>query len=76
MSNTPNENERVRVQLDLSPEVVRALDDMKSASGCATHAEVLRKAISVLAVLVEDVKAGARIEVVERGGGRKQLVII
>jgi hypothetical protein len=67
--------EKTRVQIDLAPIVVEKLDQLVDDTGSATRAEVLRKAISIFAFLVEEAKSGSKTEVLTKQGERKTLVL-
>lgn len=66
--------EKVRIQLELTPAMSAKLEQLVERTGISTRAEVLRRAISIFALLLDEEKAGNRIELVE-GDSRKRLII-
>jgi hypothetical protein len=58
---------RERIQLDLSPEAVEALDELKEKSHAATRAETIRNALLFYSWLINDVQPESVIQVVEDG---------
>ena len=75
MEENEKQNERVRIQLELSPAMAAKLQDLVELAGLGTRADVLRRAISVFAVLLEEEKAGNRVELVGPGTERKRLLV-
>ncbi len=71
--NSPRPKTR-RVQLDLSPLMDAELSRLVTASGLATRAEVLRRAIRIYGALVDEAKSGNHIEIRGRGSRRWKLV--
>lgn len=56
---------KVRVQLDLHPEMMVLIDRLVEQTCSASRAEVLRRAISLYAILLDEKQAGKRIEVID-----------
>lgn len=69
------QDKRARLQLELPDSIQDALDRIGQNLGVATRAEIIRRAISYLDVLVTESKAGSRIEIVDSRGERRQLVV-
>ena len=65
-----------RIQFILSPAMHRKLEELIEQTGLSTRAEVLRRAISIYAVLVEEEKAGAKVELVGPDSIRKRLIVM
>ena len=66
---------KTRIQLDLSDPMVELLDGLVRDTEAATRAEVLRRAVSVFALLISEKKAGRSLEIVGKNGKRRQIVL-
>ena len=64
------------MQFVLSPAMHEKLEQLVATTGLATRAEVLRRAISIYAVLLDEEKAGAKVELVGPDSVRKRLILI
>ncbi len=60
-----NEKEKVRLSLDISPELNKLLEQLADWTG-ATKSEVLRKAIALMEVAVEAKRQGKKFGIAER----------
>jgi hypothetical protein len=66
---------KLRVQLDLHPDMVTLLDSAAVAIGGSTRAEVVRRAISLYAILIKRVKEGCEIHVIHPGSTDRERVL-
>ena len=66
--------EKVRIQLDFSPNAVKELDEMKDLMGVSSRAEVVRQALHWMRWTVLNVSKGGRL-LVEKEGERQQIVL-
>ena len=57
---------KVRVQLDLSPAEVRALDELREGCGLRSRADAVRTALSVIEWIQQEVRGGRNIHAVGR----------
>lgn len=65
-----------RVQFEFTEESLAKLDELVEDSGCATRAELLRRALSVYAELSVVSERGAEIFYSEDGGKNKTRLVI
>lgn len=66
-----------RIQLDLTDAMRDLLDRLVEETGAASRAEVLRRAVSVYALFIDEKKAGCRLELVAtKGKGRREVVLM
>jgi hypothetical protein len=70
------QSDRKRVQLDLSQKVFDLINDLADRMGAASRAEVVRRALSVYAVLLDEHEAGKRVEVHDPETGQKERLIL
>jgi hypothetical protein len=63
--------DKIRLQFDFRPSVVKELDDLKDRLGCSTRGEVLRQALSHFRFLCDEVSRGG-VLFVERQGERSR----
>lgn len=74
---TSNPTDRPRgVQIELGPEMTELVDRMKSQTLASTRAEVIRRAVSIYNLLLEEQAKDTRIELVDKDGERSRLRII
>lgn len=74
-NSTPNDRPR-GVQIELGPEMTELVDRMKSQTLASTRAEVIRRAVSIYNLLLEEERKDTRIELVDKNGERSRLRII
>lgn len=67
---------RGRIQFELSSDAIDDLDRLVSRSGAATRAEVLRRALSLLATCTEAAERGAELLLKEQDGSRARVLLI
>jgi predicted transcriptional regulator len=60
-----NRKEKVRLSLDISPEVNQLLEDLADATG-GTKSDVLRKAIALMNVAVDAKQRGLKLGLAEK----------
>lgn len=61
--------DKVRIQFDVAPETLRAIDRLRETAGLATRAELFRRAIALYKVATEADKV-----LVERNGKRERVI--
>jgi len=71
-----NRSSRSRLQFDFSPEACERLDELVNVLDASSRAEVVRRALRLLAVAVEAERAGARVSVESPDGDVQRLVIV
>ncbi len=65
-----------RIQLDMTEKMRDLLDALVGESQAATRAEVIRRAISIYALLIREKKAGNRLELVsKKSRTRRELLL-
>jgi len=69
-------SDRKRVQLDMSPKMFDLINELMERMGAASRAEVVRRAVSVYAVLLDAHEAGKRVEVHDPENGQKERLIL
>ena len=67
--------ERVRLQLELAPNVVERIKELQSEAGSGSMTEVIRRALGLYSLLMREAKAGNRVEIVGPGSDRRQLMV-
>ena len=68
--------EKYRIQLDLSENMRDVVDNIANQIGATTKAEVFRRALSILALLIDRVNEGDQVEVVNKDGTKRSLLIV
>ena len=68
---------KTRVQFDFSPSMVELLDRLVQETEAATRAELVRRALSVYAILWDESKRGKDVVLFDKkGGGKERLIIV
>ena len=65
-----------RIQIDLNTEMRDLLDSLVADTGYGTRTAVLRRALNVYRVLVDEVKSGKRVEVIGRKRSDRQRLLV
>jgi len=69
-------SDRKRVHLDLSQKMFDLINELAGRMGAASRAEVVRRAVSVYAVLLDEHEAGKRVEVHDPSTGQRERLIL
>lgn len=72
----PQGQQKRRVQLDLSPKMCELIDRLAERMDASSRAEVVRRAVSVFAILLEEHDRGQRVEVIDPKTGERQRVML
>ncbi len=67
--------ERTRIQLDLTDTMRDLIDELVEETGAATRAEILRRAVSIYAMLLEETKGGRRLQIVGKKGPPERVLL-
>jgi metal-responsive CopG/Arc/MetJ family transcriptional regulator len=68
--------DRIRIQLDLTPAMRDEVDQLANATGAATRAEVVRRAVSVYAALLAELNGGRQVETVGKNGRDRRRLLM
>jgi metal-responsive CopG/Arc/MetJ family transcriptional regulator len=68
--------EKMRIQFDLTPTMAELLDRLVEETGAATRAAVMRRAISIFALLWDENREGKRIELVQPKSNVRERVLL
>jgi Arc/MetJ-type ribon-helix-helix transcriptional regulator len=66
-------NDKMRVQLDFTPDALSQLDQLRDESQVSSRADVVRYALRVLQWVLSELRNGSKI-LVERNGQTQQIV--
>jgi len=69
-------SQKRRVQLDLSAKMCSLIDRLVERMDASSRAEVVRRAVSVYAVLLDEHDDGKRVEVNDTKTGERQRVVL
>lgn len=73
---TVAKNERVRIQFDLTPAMRELLDKLVDESGASTRAEVMRRALSIYSILIDETSSGKRVVLVADDGKSEEIRLV
>jgi len=71
-----SDSSKKRVQLDFSPRMFDTLNELTSRIDAASRAELIRRAISIYSVLLDESDAGNRVEIVNPKTGEKNRLVL
>jgi metal-responsive CopG/Arc/MetJ family transcriptional regulator len=63
-----------RLQFDFTDEALEQLDELKSATGAANRAEVIRRALQMLQWTIEQVRDEHGTVIVEKNGRQREVI--
>jgi hypothetical protein len=63
-----------RLQFDFTDEALQELDELKSATGAASRAEVIRRALQMLQWTIEQVRDEHGTVIVEKNGRQREVI--
>ncbi len=66
---------KTRIQLDVSEKMLDLIDDLVEDTGAATRAELIRRSLSIYALLLKETKASGRVEI-SKGNRRVRLLLV
>lgn len=72
---SPTPAPRHRVQLDMSDEATRRLDELVQRLGASSRAEAIRRALVLLDVVVTQSEKGAKVVLIDRDTQRELIVL-
>lgn len=59
------------IQIELGPDMTKVVDAIKAEKSSSTRAEVIRRAISIYKVLLDEERQGREIEIVDEKTGKR-----
>jgi hypothetical protein len=68
-------NEKIRLNLDISREVRNCLDDLQAKTQLSSVADVVRRALALLSLVVDNEKSGGKL-VFRKSDGKEETLII